>query len=299
VEVFTKDGGTPRWALAVVISARRQNISVKFEAAERGDGSIFSVRPRNSDKLRCRLVGLEEQQRCKHTLEQWHKDEDRRAKNIQMQKGTKIRQDIYRREPRIWLEPAKHLSHPTPCSLGATRKYMSAKPPCTAQPTIHETPDDVCVAPLNQATPGGSVTLEVEQASKKDLDEQPVVIVVREKDCQRQPQNGKTSHASLGEQGFCCFEESSEVCLGPHGSWDFPMSPQEQYYLLVTTLEAPFANPCKTRIAVDIAALLMPSLDLRTASDFPMSHHEKMRRLVDVFQAQIPLPGSIAADMLR
>lgn len=51
VEVFTRDGH-PRWARAVVISARRQNISAKFAPMERRDGDIHVILPRTSRKMR-------------------------------------------------------------------------------------------------------------------------------------------------------------------------------------------------------------------------------------------------------
>lgn len=51
VSVLTRDGGL-HWARCKVISARRQNVSVKFVAAERTDGEIHMILSRASCKLR-------------------------------------------------------------------------------------------------------------------------------------------------------------------------------------------------------------------------------------------------------
>lgn len=71
VQVFTRDGGIPRWTRAVVISTRMNNISVKFDPIHNGDGEIFSVIPRSSVKMRPCRVDEGEQQNCKEALRRW------------------------------------------------------------------------------------------------------------------------------------------------------------------------------------------------------------------------------------
>lgn len=70
VDVFTRNGG-PHWARAVVISIRRQNLSVKFPAAESTDGDIHVILPRASQKLRALQAGEEEKELCQKAVRTW------------------------------------------------------------------------------------------------------------------------------------------------------------------------------------------------------------------------------------